>query len=226
MGSSSSERATGTRCRSTPCCSSSVVVLGLFLLALVMLALGFEMLLVMGLPAVLAKLALHPDIPAVAIAQRLLGGVEVVTLLAIPFFIFAADLMARGRMAQQLADLFRALCGGFRGGMGPSTVAAVMGFGAAAGSAPATAAAIGRLSYPQLRRARFSVPFSLGLIASSAECALLIPPSITFVVNSCLPVTSIGALLAAGLVLGIVLGAAFMLLVALETKQKGLQAGS
>ena len=202
-----------------------MVVLALFLLALVMLALGFEMLLVMGLPSVLAKSALHPDMPAVAIAQRLLGGVEVVTLLAIPFFIFAADLMARGRMAQQLADLFRALCGGFRGGIGHSTVAAVMVFGAAAGSAPATVAAMGRLSYPELRRAGFSERFSLGLIASSAECALLIPPSITFVVYSWLTGTSIAALFAAGLVVGVVLGLAFMLLVAWETKRKGLKGG-
>src|SRR5690348_11964790 len=102
-----------------------------------MLALGFEMLLVMGVPSVLAKLILHPDIPPVVIAQRLLGGVEVITLLAIPFFIFSADLMARGKMAQQLADLFRVLFGGYRGGIGHSTVAAVMVFGAAAGSAPA-----------------------------------------------------------------------------------------
>ena len=202
-----------------------MAVAALFLLALVMLALGFEMLLVMGLPSVLARLALHPNMPEVAIAQRLLGGVEVVTLLAIPFFIFAADLMARGKMAEQLADLFRALFGGLRGGIGHSTVAAVMVFGAAAGSAPATVAAMGRLSYPELRRAGFSERFSLGLIASSAECALLIPPSITFVVYSWLTGTSIAALFAAGLVVGIVLGVAFMGLVAWETRSKRLAAG-
>lgn len=203
-----------------------MAVAALFILALLMLALGFEMLLVMGLPSVLARLALHPDLPGVAIAQRLLGGVEVVTLLAIPFFIFAADLMARGRMAQQLAELFRALFGGLRGGIGHSTVAAVMVFGAAAGSAPATVAAMGRLSYPELRRAGFSERFSLGLIASSAECALLIPPSITFVVYSWLTGTSIAALFAAGLVVGIVLGLAFMVLVAWETKKKDLKGGN
>ena len=202
-----------------------MAVAALFLLAMLMLALGFEMLLVMGLPSVLARLALHPDLPGVAIAQRLLGGVEVVTLLAIPFFIFAADLMARGRMAQQLADLFRALFGGLRGGIGHSTVAAVMVFGAAAGSAPATVAAMGRLSYPELRRAGFSDRFSLGLIASSAECALLIPPSITFVVYSWLTGTSIAALFAAGLVVGIVLGLAFMVLVAWETRARSLPLG-
>ncbi len=202
-----------------------MIVALLCLLALLMLALGFEMLLVMGVPSVLTRLAMHPDMPAVAIAQRLLGGVEVVTLLAIPFFIYSADLMAKGKMAQQLADLFRALFGGYRGGIGHSTVAAVMVFGAAAGSAPATVAAMGRLSYPELKRAGFSDRFSLGLIASSAECALLIPPSITFVVYSWLTGTSIAALFAAGLVVGVFLGLAFMVLVAWEARRKGLRAG-
>lgn len=202
-----------------------MVVALLCLLALIMLALGFEMLLVMGVPSVLARLALHPDMPGVAIGQRLLGGVEVVTLLAIPFFIFAADLMAKGKMAQQLADLFRALFGGYRGGIGHSTVAAVMVFGAAAGSAPATVAAMGRLSFPELLRAGFSERFSLGLIASSAECALLIPPSITFVVYSWLTGTSIAGLFAAGLVVGIVLGLAFMVLVAWEARRRGIRGG-
>src|SRR6185503_18239144 len=202
-----------------------MIVALLFLLALIMLALGFEMLLVMGVPAVLERLASYPNIPAVAMAQRMLGGVEVVTLLAIPFFIFAADLMARGKMAQHLADLFRAFFGAYRGGIGHSTVAAVMVFGAAAGSAPATVAAMGRLSYPELRRAGFSERFSLGLIASSAECALLIPPSITFVVYSWLTGTSIAALFAAGLAVGIVLGLAFMALVAWETRSKHLVGG-
>ena len=203
-----------------------MIVALLCLLAFAMLALGFEMLLVMGLPSVLTRLALHPEMPAVAIAQRLLGGVEVITLLAIPFFVFSADLMAKGRMAQQLADLFRALFGGYRGGIGHSTVAAVMVFGAAAGSAPATVAAMGRLSFPELVRAGFSERFSLGLIASSAECALLIPPSITFVVYSWLTGTSIAALFAAGLVVGVVLGLAFMALVVWESRRSGLCGGA
>jgi C4-dicarboxylate transporter, DctM subunit len=203
-----------------------IIVVLLCVLAVLMLALGFEMLLVMGVPSVLNKILLYPDMPSVAIAQRLLGGVEVVTLLAIPFFIFAADLMARGKMAQQLADLFRTLFGAYRGGIGHSTVAAVMVFGAAAGSAPATVAAMGRLSYPELKRAGFSDRFSLGLIASSAETALLIPPSITFVVYAWLTGTSIAALFAAGLVVGIVLGLAFMVLVAWEAQRRGLSGGA
>ncbi len=202
-----------------------MIVVALIALAVLLLIAGAEIFLVIGIPAVLAKHLFHPNMPDLIIGQRVVGGVEVVTLLAIPFFVFASDLMARGRMAAQLAGLFRALVGHYRGGIGHSTVVTCMVFGAAAGSAPATVAAMGRLSYPELRRAGFSERFSLGLIASSAECALLIPPSITFVVYSWLTGTSIAALFAAGLVIGIVLGLAFMVLVALEARRVGAALG-
>ena len=202
-----------------------MIVLALIVLAVRLLIAGAEIFLVIGIPAVLAKHIFHPYMPDLIIGQRVVGGVEVITLLAIPFFVFASDLMARGRMAAQLADLFRALVGHYRGGIGHSTVVTCMVFGAAAGSAPATVAAMGRLSFPELKRAGFSEKFSLGLIASSAECALLIPPSITFVVYSWLTGTSIAALFAAGLVIGIVLGLAFMVLVAIEAWRTGAARG-
>ncbi|MCR5856771.1 TRAP transporter large permease [Mesorhizobium sp. J428] len=194
----------------------------LFVLAAVLLALAAEIFLVLGVPAVLTKYLMYPTMPDLIIGQRLVGGVEVVTLLAIPFFIFAADLMARGRMAGQLAGLFRALVGHRQGGLGHSTVVTCMVFGAAAGSAPATVAAMGRVAFPELRRSGFSERFSLGLIASSAECALLIPPSITFVVYSWLTGTSIAALFAAGMMVGIVLGLGFMALVAFTAWREGI----
>lgn len=200
-------------------------VIALFVLAGGLMVAGAEMFLVMGLPAVLTKHLFHPALPDLIIGQRIVGGVQVVTLLAIPFFLFAADLMARGKMAGHLAELFRVLVGTTRGGIGYSTVVTNMAFGAVSGSAPATVAAMGRLSYPELRRSGFSDKFSLGLIASSAECALLIPPSISFVVYSWLTGTSIAALFAAGLGVGIFLGLGFMLLVAIETYRKKISAG-
>lgn len=202
-----------------------MIVILLMVLAAGLLIAGAEIFLAIGIPAVLAKHAYFPQMPDLIIGQRVVGGVEVVTLLAIPFFVFAAELMARGRMAAQLAGLFRALVGHYRGGIGHSTVVTCMVFGAAAGSAPATVAAMGRLSFPELKRAGFSEKFSLGLIASSAECALLIPPSITFVVYSWLTGTSIAALFAAGLVIGIVLGLAFMVQVAIEAWRVGAAVG-
>jgi C4-dicarboxylate transporter DctM subunit len=203
-----------------------VLVVFLCILAFVLLALGFEMLLVMGVPALLAKAAFHGGMPDVIIPQKIMGGVNVGTLLAIPYFIFAAELMAHGVIAQRLTAMVRALVGHYPGGIGHTTVGSCMAFGAVCGSAPATVAALGRLCLPELQRARYSEKFSLGLIAASAECALLIPPSITLIIYGWITGTSIAALFAAGLAVGIVLGVAFMALVQWETWRTGAQRGA
>lgn len=198
-----------------------MTVIVLCILAAVLLAFGFEMFLVMGIPALLGWQFFFPGIPSVAIAQKLLGGVNVSTLLAIPFFVFAADLMARGTIARRLTDLVKTNIGHLRGGIGHTTVASCMGFGAICGSAPATVAALGRLLHPELLKARYPEKFSLALIASSAECALLIPPSITLIIYGWLTGTSIADLFAAGLIVGIVLGVAFMIQVQIVTWRTG-----
>jgi C4-dicarboxylate transporter DctM subunit len=194
-----------------------MIVALLCLLAFALLALGFEMLLVMGLPAVLAKAIYHAGMPDVVVPQKIMSGVNVGTLLSIPFFIFAAELMAHGVIAQRLTAMVRALVGHYPGGIGHTTVGSCMAFGAVCGSAPATVAALGRLCNPELQRAGYSERFSLGLIAASAECALLIPPSITLIIYGWITGTSIAALFAGGLAVGVVLGVAFMALVQWET---------
>lgn len=203
-----------------------MLVLVLALLAFTLLALGFEMFVVMGVPAVLAKLAFHPGMPEVIIPQKIMSGVNVGTLLAIPFFLFAAELMANGVIAQRLTRMVRALVGHYPGGIGHTTVGSCMAFGAVCGSAPATVAALGRLCFPELQRARYSERFSLGLIAASAECALLIPPSITLIIYGWITGTSIAALFAGGLAVGVVLGVAYMLLVQWETWRTGAERGA
>ena len=202
-----------------------MIVFLLCALAFLMLALGFEMLLVMGLPALLAKAAFYPNLPDIIVPQKILGGVNVPTLLSIPFFIFAADLMARGVIAGRLTAVVRVLIGHLPGGIGHTTVGSCMAFGAVCGSAPATVAALGRLCHPELRRAGYSEKFSLGLIAASAECALLIPPSITMIIYGWITGTSIAALFAGGLAVGVVLGVAFMILVQWETWKRGARRG-
>jgi C4-dicarboxylate transporter DctM subunit len=196
-------------------------LVALCVLAAVLLLLGFEMFLVMGVPSILAWLIYFPGIPSIAIAQKLLGGVNVATLLAIPFFIFAADIMARGKMARRLTDLIKSNLGHYRGGIGHTAVGSCMAFGAVCGSAPATVAALGRILHPELVKVGYPEKFTLGVIASSAECALLIPPSITLIIYGWLTGTSIADLFAAGFVVGIVLGLAFMVWVQIVTWRTG-----
>ena len=201
-----------------------MIVALLALLAAVMLALGFEMFLVMGVPTLLAQQGLFPLMPQIVIPQKMMAGVNVSTLLAIPFIILAADIMARGTIAERLMNLVRAWLGHRRGGIGHSAVTSCMAFGAVCGSAPATVAALGRFLHPELVKAGYAQRFSLGLIASSAECALLIPPSITLLIYGWLTGTSIAALFAGGLAVGIVLGLALMAQVHVVTLRSGAAA--
>jgi C4-dicarboxylate transporter, DctM subunit len=198
-----------------------VIVVGLCVLAAAMLMLGFEMFLVMGVPSIAAKYAFNPFMPDIVIIQKVVGGLGASTLLAIPFFIFAADLMTRGEIARRLTNLVKATMGHYAGGVGHTAVVSCMAFGSVCGSAPATVAALGRLLHPELLRSGYRERFSLGLIAASAECALLIPPSITLIIYGWLTGTSIAALFAGGLAVGIVLGLGFMVQVQIETWRSG-----
>ncbi|MCE0504058.1 TRAP transporter large permease [Roseivivax sp. GX 12232] len=193
--------------------------------ALVLLLGGFEMFLVLALPALGVKEAFYPNLPDAALVQKVIGGINHSTLLAIPFFILAAHLMGAGRIATQLTDLMRVFLGHTRGGMGQTTIGASMAFGSVSGSAPATVAAMGRIVYPQMRETGFSERFGLGLLVASAETALLIPPSITLIIYGWITGTSIAQLFAGGLAVGLVLGLAFSLMVTIEARRRGLEGG-
>ena len=144
-------------------------------------------------------------------------------LLSIPFFMLAAQLMGSGQIAKQLTTLVKILVGHTPGGIGHTVIGGSMAFGSVSGSAPATVAAIGGMVYPEMRKSGFSEKFSLGLIVSSAETALLIPPSITFIIYGCMTGTSIAKLFAGGLAVGIFLGFAFSVLVWFEARRHGMQ---
>ncbi len=194
----------------------------IIILAVVLLVLGFEMFLVLGIPALATKEAFFASIPDAAVIQKVLGGIDHTTLLAIPFFIFAANLMGSGQIAAQLTGLVRALIGHTKGGMGHTVIGGSMAFGSVSGSAPATVAAMGRMVYPEMRKSGFSEKFSLGLLVASAETALLIPPSITFIIYGWMTGTSIARLFAGGLAVGLFLGLAFAVLVMIEARRAGI----
>ena len=191
-------------------------------LAAILLFLGFEMFLVLGIPALAAKQMFYANIPDLVVVQKIVGGIDHSTLLAIPFFLFAAQLMGQGQIAKRLTTLVKALIGHTRGGIGHTVIGGSMAFGSVSGSAPATVAAMGGMVYPEMRAAGFTDKFSLGLIVSSAETALLIPPSITFIIYGWLTGSSIAKLFAGGLAVGVVLGLTFAVLVYIEAKRTGV----
>ena len=198
------------------------MVIFVVILALILLMFGFEMFLVLGVPALVVKETFFSNIPDTVIIQKMVGGINHSTLLAIPFFIIAAEIMSSGEIARRLTDFIKSCFGHFTGGLGHTTIGSAMTFGSVSGSAAATVAAIGKLMYPDLRKAGFSEKFSLGLIVSSAETAILIPPSITLIIYGWMTGTSITALFAGGLAVGIFLGIAFVLLVIYESRKNNM----
>jgi C4-dicarboxylate transporter DctM subunit len=190
----------------------------------VMLFAGFEMFLVLGVPGYLVSIVYFGTLPETVLIQKMVGGINHNILLAIPFFLFAAEMMSGGRLAGLLGNAAQACFRRVRGGPGYAAVVGNMAFSAVSGSAPATVAALGRIMYQPLVRAGFRNNFSLGLIVSAAETALLIPPSISLIIYGWLTETSISRLFAAGLVIGIVLGLAFAAFVWLEVRRHGITA--
>ena len=190
--------------------------------ALALLFLGFEMLIVLGIPGILTKEFFFSGMPDLIYGQRIVGGINHSTLLAIPFFIFAAEIMSKGVIARHLIQLVGAFLGHRRGGMGLTTVAAAAAFGSVSGSAPATVAALAGIVYPEMQRQGYSDKFSLGLIVSSAEVSLLIPPSITLIIYAWLTGTSVAALFAAGLVVGLFLAGVFCVYVLVYAYRNGI----
>jgi len=134
------------------------------------------------------------------------------TLLAIPFFILAGLVMERAGISGRLVALIVSLIGHVRGGLAMVTVVSCCLFGAISGSGPATVAAIGLILIPAMTKGGYDRTFSTALAASSAEVAILIPPSIALVVYGVISETSVGELFMAGMIPGILISLSLLIL--------------
>ena len=152
------------------------------------------------------------------------AGIDNFTLTAIPFFNLAAEIMRAGRLSDRLIGLAR-LCTGFLpGGLGIATVVACMLFACISGSSPATVIAVGSILFPALVAAGYSPGFSVGLITTVGSLGILIPPSVTLIIYGVATGTSVGALFAAGVMPGLMMGAMFMVYCAVYAKRRGIAA--
>jgi tripartite ATP-independent transporter DctM subunit len=142
-------------------------------------------------------------------------------LLAIPFFILAGFLMDRVGLSRRLVNLLHLLVGPIPGGLGIVAVLGCVLFGAISGTGPADTAAIGAVMIPAMVKRGYDIGFSSALVASAATTDVLIPPSVAFVVYGVITETSIGGLFAAGVIPGLIMGAALILPVYLISKKHG-----
>lgn len=150
----------------------------------------FSVLLAIGTPVAfclgVASFAtvLYLGLPPVVVFQRLNSGVSVFALMAIPFFIFAGEIMVRGDIARRLIAVAGAAVGHLRGGLGQVNIASSVLFGGISGSAAADASAIGGLMIPQMKARGYDVDYGVNVTVTSAIIALMIPPSHNMIIYS------------------------------------------
>ncbi|MGE0313838.1 MAG: TRAP transporter large permease [Lautropia sp.] len=142
-------------------------------------------------------------------------------LLAVPFFLLAANLMNSAGITQRLIDLSRSLVGHLPGGLGHVNVVVSMLFAGISGSSTADAAGIGSLLIPQMKKQGYDTSFSVAITACSSVMGVIIPPSILMVVWGGLMSVSIGGLFLAGVLPGILIAAALMGVVHVYAKRRG-----
>ena len=121
------------------------------------------------------------SVPPVALHQIMFGGLENYALLAVPFFIFAGELMGGAGIADRLIAWVLALIGRVPGSLGVATVGACTLIGAISGASTATVAVVGKSLYPGLMRDGYGARFSAGLVSSSGSIDIVIPPSIAMI---------------------------------------------
>ena len=164
-------------------------------------------------------------IPLTQIPETLFNALNTFPLMAIPFFVLAANLMSRGGISERLTRAGVALVGHLRGGLAMTAVLSCMFFAAISGSSPATVVAVGTLIIPAMMRSGYSKDFSTGLVATSGSLGILIPPSIPLIVYGIATEQSIGDLFIAGIVPGILAGLALLGLVVVISRRRNYGVG-
>lgn len=169
-----------------------------------LLAIGTPIFVLLLTGAVLTFL-FHLTVSPVAIHQIMYGGLENYALLAIPFFIFAGELMGAAGIADRLIVWVLALIGRVPGSLGVATVGASTLIGAISGASVATVAAVGKALYPGLIRDGYGQRFASGLVSSSGAIDILIPPSIAMILYGASAEQSIPKLFVAGILPGLLI---------------------
>ncbi|WP_428649688.1 TRAP transporter large permease [Roseibium sp.] len=191
----------------------------------------FALLMVLGVPIAFSiglaafatfLLFMSFDQSVYIVAQQVASGLDSFTLLAIPFFILAGNIMNRGGIALRLIEFAKVLGGRLPGALAHCNVIANMMFGSISGSAVASAAAVGGVMSPLQKKEGYDPAFSAAVNIASCPTGLLIPPSATFIVYSLITNgTSIAALFVAGYIPGILMGLSLMAVAGYIAKRRG-----
>lgn len=200
-----------------------LIVLLVSLIGLLAIRVPVAFALLISSMVVFAMLGLNPLVAV----QRLSAGIDVFTLMAIPFFIFAGDLMTQTGIASRLIKVAEGFFGRVTGGLGHVNVGASMLFGAISGSAIASVSAIGSTMIPVMEEKGYDRDFAVNVTCSAAVLGLIIPPSHNMIIYAAAATVSIsiGQLFVAGILPGILCGIALMITVSILARRKGYSKG-
>lgn len=160
------------------------------------------------------------QIPNTVVFSKMFNGLNSFTLLAVPLFILAANLMNEGEITEKLINCCNAMVGHLRGGLAYSNVLVSMIFAGISGSSQADTAGVGKIFIPSMEKQGYDKGTSVGVTAASSTLGSIIPPSITMVVYAGIANVSTGALFMSGLIPGILLGLAMMAVIRFYSKRK------
>lgn len=170
----------------------------------VMLVIGVPISVSLGAATMLSMVTY--DVPLAVVGQRMFTALDSVSIMAIPFFVLAGNLMTQGGISRRLVDFANRIIGNVRGGMCYAMVLACAFFAALSGSAPATVLAIGSMLYPEMVKLGYPKERCAGLLTVAGGLGPIIPPSIIMVVYCTLTNSSVGDMFKGGLVAGAMIG--------------------
>lgn len=199
----------------------ALLLFGIFFLLLII---GVPISLCLAMASILACV-ITGDIPSMVLIQKMFRGVDSFTLMAIPFFVFAGNIMARGGVSQKLVDLAGAFVGRVHGGLAVVGTIACTFFGAISGSGPATTAAVGAIMIDPMEKEGYDKPFSAASVAASGTIGLLIPPSNNMVLYGAIAGASIGKMFLGGIVPGILMALTLSIVEVVISRKRGYSGG-
>ncbi|MWB78015.1 TRAP transporter large permease subunit [Pseudooceanicola sp. 216_PA32_1] len=193
----------------------------LLAIAALLLAGGVALSYVIGATAVLSFVAADRTMFLAAIPQKIVAHIDNFTLMSMPLFILAGEIMNRSGVTQALLRLAMLMFGGLRGGLGHVNVATSVFFAGISGSAVADAASLSNMLVPQMRKEGYRDTYAAAITAASSVIGPIIPPSIVMIFYGALMGTSVAGLFVAGFLPGLLLAAALMLLNAVYSRREG-----
>lgn len=186
------------------------MLIAMFACFIINILIGIPLFLSLIATAVIGFIFIDPMLLSRMLPQQIFSGIDSFSLMAIPLFILAGNLMNGAGMTDRLMRLARVLVGHLRGGLGYVNVVSSVFFAGVNGSAVADTSALGSLLVPAMKKEGYSASYAAGLTAGSSLIGPIIPPSIFMIVYASLTNTSVGDLFLAGVIPGLLLGVAFM----------------